>query len=89
MPVMTLSIPILMAAVLAAQDPLPRIEQETAKVAPAVTEIRHHLHQNPELSGISFSRARYRNIVTVPSHSKRASRAWNRRTIDSRLSCER
>jgi amidohydrolase len=47
---MTLLIPVLMTAVLAAQDPLPRIEQETAKVAPAVTEIRHHLHQNPELS---------------------------------------
>src|SRR5688572_28794560 len=47
---MTLSIPILLTAVLAAQDPLARIEQETAKVTPAVTEIRHHLHQNPELS---------------------------------------
>src|SRR5688572_32114455 len=47
---MTLSIPILLTAVLAAQDPLARIEQETAKVTPAVTEIRHHIHQNPELS---------------------------------------
>ena len=47
---MTLLIPILMTAVLAAQDPLARIEQETARVVPAVTEIRHHLHQNPELS---------------------------------------
>ena len=38
------------APVQAAQDLLPRIEQETAKVTPAVTEIRHQLHQNPELS---------------------------------------
>ena len=36
--------------VLTAQDPLARIEQETTKVTPAVTEIRHQLHQNPELS---------------------------------------
>ena len=35
---------------LLAQDPLARIEQETAKVTPAVTEIRHQIHQNPELS---------------------------------------
>jgi amidohydrolase len=35
---------------LSAQDPLARVEQETAKVTPAVTEIRHQLHQNPELS---------------------------------------
>jgi len=35
---------------LAAQDPLARIDQESAKVTPAVTEIRHLLHQNPELS---------------------------------------
>jgi amidohydrolase len=34
----------------AAQDPLARIEQETSKVTPAVTEIRHRIHQNPELS---------------------------------------
>lgn len=34
----------------AAQDPLARIEQETAKVVPAVTELRHQIHQNPELS---------------------------------------
>jgi amidohydrolase len=33
-----------------AQSPLPRIEQETAKVTPAVTDIRHRIHQNPELS---------------------------------------
>lgn len=35
---------------LSAQDPLARIEQETSKVVPAVTEIRHQIHQNPELS---------------------------------------
>jgi amidohydrolase len=38
------------AAVVSAQDPLTRIEQETAKVTPTVTEIRHRIHQNPELS---------------------------------------
>jgi len=41
---------VLTTAVLSAQDPLSRVEQETAKVAPAVIEIRHQLHQNPELS---------------------------------------
>ncbi len=34
----------------AAQDTFGRIEQETAKVAPAMIDIRHGLHQNPELS---------------------------------------
>jgi amidohydrolase len=32
------------------QDPLARVEQETTKVSPVVTEIRHRIHQNPELS---------------------------------------
>jgi amidohydrolase len=41
---------LLMTALMAAQDPFSRVEQETAKVAPAVIEIRHRLHQNPELS---------------------------------------
>ncbi len=45
-----LPILILTSSLLSAQDPLARVEQETAKVAPAVIEIRHHLHQNPELS---------------------------------------
>jgi amidohydrolase len=40
----------LAGVVLCAQDPLPRIDQETAKVALAVTQIRHQLHQYPELS---------------------------------------
>jgi amidohydrolase len=40
----------LAGAVLTAQDPLSRIEQETAKVTPAITGIRHQIHQNPELS---------------------------------------
>jgi amidohydrolase len=38
------------AAALSAQDSLGRIEQETGKVAPAAIEIRHRIHQNPELS---------------------------------------
>jgi amidohydrolase len=46
---MILTIPLL-AAALSMQDPLARIDQETAKVTPAVTEIRHQIHQNPELS---------------------------------------
>ena len=46
---MILTIPLLVAA-LSMQDPLARIDQETAKVTPAVTEIRHQIHQNPELS---------------------------------------
>ena len=37
-------------ATLSAQDPLARIERETAKVVPAMIEIRHQIHQNPELS---------------------------------------
>jgi amidohydrolase len=37
-------------ALLSAQDLLSRVEQEAAKVAPAVIEIRHRIHQNPELS---------------------------------------
>ena len=41
---------VLTGVVLTAQAPLTRIEQETAKVTPAVTAIRHRLHQNPELS---------------------------------------
>jgi amidohydrolase len=40
----------LTGSVLSAQDPLARVTQETAKVTPAVTEIRHQIHQNPELS---------------------------------------
>ena len=47
---MTLPVVILMSAVLSAQDPLARVEQEAVKVAPAVIEIRHQIHQNPELS---------------------------------------
>ena len=41
---------VVMSAVLSAQAPVARVEQETAKVTPAVTEIRHRIHQNPELS---------------------------------------
>src|SRR5215217_4973055 len=39
-----------LSTIATAQDPFARIEQETAKITPAVTEIRHRLHQNPELS---------------------------------------
>jgi amidohydrolase len=47
---MTVPLAIMMSLVLSAQEPLPRVEQEAAKVAPAVTELRHQIHQNPELS---------------------------------------
>jgi amidohydrolase len=40
----------LAAVAFSAQDPLARIDQEAARVTPAVTEIRHRLHQFPELS---------------------------------------
>jgi amidohydrolase len=36
--------------ILSAQDPFARIDQETAKVVAAAAEIRHRIHQNPELS---------------------------------------
>ena len=41
---------LLLPAILAAQDPAARLDQEIAKVIPAVTELRHQIHQNPELS---------------------------------------
>ena len=44
---MILPILILTSAVLSAQDPLARVEQETAKVTPAVTEIRHQHPSEP------------------------------------------
>ena len=47
---MSVPLAIVLGAVVAAQDQLPRIEQEAAKVAPAVIELRHQIHQNPELS---------------------------------------
>jgi amidohydrolase len=41
---------LLLPAIPAAQDPAARLDQEIAKVIPAVTELRHQIHQNPELS---------------------------------------
>jgi amidohydrolase len=35
---------------LSAEEPLTRVKQEAAKVVPAITGIRHQIHQNPELS---------------------------------------
>jgi len=40
----------ILSVTVGAQNPLSRIDQETSKVTPAVTEIRHQLHQYPELS---------------------------------------
>ena len=47
---LVLSLAVVAGGGTAAQDALSRIEQETAKVTPAITEIRHQIHQNPELS---------------------------------------
>ncbi|HSC27070.1 MAG TPA: amidohydrolase, partial [Vicinamibacterales bacterium] len=41
---------LLATAVLYAQDPLARVEQEVAKVTAEATRIRHQIHQYPELS---------------------------------------
>ena len=40
----------LAGALVRAQDPFARIDQETSRITPTVTEIRHQIHQNPELS---------------------------------------
>ena len=40
----------LLAAPAAAQDSFTRIDRETSKVTPALIELRHDLHQHPELS---------------------------------------
>ena len=46
-----IALAMLCPSVLEAQDALARrIDQEIAKVVPAVTEIRHQIHQHPELS---------------------------------------
>jgi amidohydrolase len=44
------SISLLLGSTIAAQDPLARIEQETKRIESRILEIRHRLHQNPELS---------------------------------------
>src|SRR6187200_136290 len=41
---------LLLASLASAQDPLARVEQETRRVAPGLIEVRHRIHQNPELS---------------------------------------
>jgi amidohydrolase len=41
---------LLLPVVLGAQDPATRVDQEIARVTPAVTELRHQIHQHPELS---------------------------------------
>ncbi|HXW07633.1 MAG TPA: amidohydrolase [Vicinamibacterales bacterium] len=46
----TLTLALLAVLTGSAQDQLSRIDQETAKIVPSVTEIRHQIHQNPELS---------------------------------------
>jgi amidohydrolase len=46
----TFAIFVVASATLTAQDPLARIEKETARVTPSIVDIRHQIHQNPELS---------------------------------------
>ena len=41
---------LLASAGLSPQDPLARIDQEITRIQPRIVEIRHQLHQNPELS---------------------------------------
>jgi len=43
---------------LAADDWLARIEREAAKVEPTIVELRHQVHQNPELSNREEKTAR-------------------------------
>jgi amidohydrolase len=45
-----IALTLLFPSILHAQDALARIDREVAKVVPAVTEIRHQIHQHPELS---------------------------------------
>jgi amidohydrolase len=39
-----------LSPVLSAQEPLARVEQAAATIVPVITDIRHQIHQNPELS---------------------------------------
>jgi len=48
-PIVLIALP-LVASVSSGQDSVGRVEQETAKVTPTAIEIRHRIHQNPELS---------------------------------------
>ena len=41
---------VIATASVSAQDPFTRVEQETTKATPAMVDIRHRIHQNPELS---------------------------------------
>jgi metal-dependent amidase/aminoacylase/carboxypeptidase family protein len=45
-------LPVMMLATVppVAEDPLGRIEAEARKVTPDMIELRHSIHQNPELS---------------------------------------
>lgn len=52
----SLSVALLIPAAVAAQDP--RIDQAVERLTPAITEIRHQLHQNPELGNREFETAR-------------------------------
>jgi amidohydrolase len=46
----SIALSMLAITTLSAEEPLTRVKQEAAKVIPAITGIRHQIHQNPELS---------------------------------------
>jgi amidohydrolase len=46
----SIALSMLAITTLSAEEPLTRVKQEAAKVVPAITGIRHQIHQNPELS---------------------------------------
>src|SRR5919106_1065865 len=50
------SLPALLAAPLLAQDP--KIAAAVGRIAPQITEVRHQIHQNPELGNREFETAR-------------------------------
>jgi amidohydrolase len=46
----SIALSMLAITTLSAEEPLTRVKQEAAKVVPAITGIRHQIHQHPELS---------------------------------------
>ena len=55
-PLILALLPAVLAAPLSAQDA--RVDQAVARVTPQITEIRHQIHQNPELGNREFETAR-------------------------------
>src|SRR5918996_5053618 len=55
-PTIVAILPALFAAPLLAQDP--KLAAAVERIAPQITEIRHQIHQNPELGNREFETAR-------------------------------